>query len=118
MSMVTRTKGEPMAMVPALHQAVWSLNKEQPISHTQTLNSQLDEMTGARRLNTLLFGIFAGVAVILTAAGIYGVMSYSVAQRTRDIGVRVALGAQTEDILRQFIGEGLRFTIIGMMLGS
>ena len=74
-------------------------------------------MTAARRFNTLLFGLFAGIAVVLATAGIYGVMSYSVARRRHEIGVRMALGAKPGDILRQFIGEGLRLTAAGLALG-
>ena len=117
MSVVTRAAGDPGDLIPALHAAVWSLNGEQPISHTQTLETMLEEMRAARRFNTLLFGLFAAIAVVLAAAGIYGVMSYTVARRRHEIGVRMALGAKRGDILRQFVGEGMRLTAAGLALG-
>lgn len=117
MTVVTRTTGEPLAMAQTLHGVVWSLNPEQPISHTTTATRLLDELSGARRLQTLLFAVFAAVAVGLAAAGIYGVMSYSVAQRTHEIGVRMALGASPPQVLRQFVAEGMRRVAAGVALG-
>jgi len=118
MTLVVRTESDPNALAPALRRAVWSMDKDQPIGAMMTM-TQLVDATGAAgdRLMAELLGIFAGVALVLAAVGIYGTMAFSVSQRTHEIGMRIALGAAKRDVLKLVLGEGARLTIIGMAMG-
>ena len=117
MTIVARTSMEPQAVLPSLRQTVGSLNKDVPLYETRTMEQYLATVVAQPRLNMTLLVIFAGVAIVLTAVGIYGVMAYSVAQRTQEIGIRLALGAQRFDVLRMIVGQGARLVLLAMVLG-
>ncbi|HEV7475787.1 MAG TPA: ABC transporter permease [Pyrinomonadaceae bacterium] len=109
--------GNPSSLGPSLREVIRSIDKDQPIFNLRTMTQLLDESIAQRRFNLTLLGGFSLLALVLASIGIYGVMSYSVAQRTREIGVRIALGAQARDVLRMILGQGLILTLIGLGLG-
>jgi putative ABC transport system permease protein len=117
MEIVLRTAGDPLALSNAVREAVWSLDKDLPIPSLQTLDHVLSQRVAQQRLNMLLLVLFASVALILAAVGIYGVMSYAVTQRTNEIGIRMALGAQASDVLRMIIWRGMSLALGGVALG-
>jgi putative ABC transport system permease protein len=116
-SLMVRTSARPEAMAEAVRKTVWSLDPDQPILQLGTMQARLDEVYAPRRFNMLLFGVFALVALLLAAVGLYGVLAYAVAQRTHEIGIRLALGAQTRDVLWLIVRQGLGLTLIGVALG-
>ncbi|MGH9855845.1 MAG: FtsX-like permease family protein, partial [Blastocatellia bacterium] len=117
MSLAVRVSGDPMQMLAAVRGQVWAVDKNQPVFNIQTMEGLLAKSVGLRRFNLLLLGVFALVGLALAGVGIHGVMSYTVTQRTREIGVRMALGAQASDVLRLVIGEGMKLAFIGVLLG-
>ena len=117
MSLVVRTRGDPAAVAPAIRQAVRSADKDQPIVRVAMMDDLLAASAAERRFALILFEAFALAALVLAAAGIYGVLSGSVAERTREIGVRSALGASREKILALVLRQGLGLTALGVALG-
>ncbi|MEY2493826.1 MAG: hypothetical protein QOJ45_318 [Verrucomicrobiota bacterium] len=117
MTLVIRTTGDPASMAPAVRREVLSIDKGQPIYNVRTMEDVVAQSMGTRRASTLLFTVFAGAALILAAVGIYGVMAYSVTQRTQEIGIRMALGAQAGDVLRMVVRQGMVLTLIGVAVG-
>jgi len=117
MSILVRTAGDPHAIAPDIRRAVQRLDPEVPIFEIRTLDEIAFDRLGTRRFAMSLFGVFAGLALLLGAVGIYGVMSFGVAQRSRELGVRMALGASQRSVLRLVLGEGIRLTIPGVIIG-
>jgi predicted permease len=116
LSIVVRAQADPATLTPALRQTVRALNSELPVSFRtlqQIFSSSLDQ----RRFSLIIFAVFAAVAISLAVMGIYGVMAYAVAERTKEIGVRMALGATVGDILKLVIGQGGRLIAVGVALG-
>jgi predicted permease len=116
-ALAIRTNGEPTAMAPALRQAVLALDPNLPLSDVSTVESWLARSTAQRRFNALLMGLFAGLALLLAAVGLYGVVASSVTERTREIGLRVALGAAPRDVTLGVVRQGLRLVASGVALG-
>jgi putative ABC transport system permease protein len=117
MSFVIRTTIEPAALTAAVRQAAQDVDKAQPVSDIRTMESIVSDAVTQPRFNLILLGIFGGIALLLSASGIYGVMSYTLSQRTHEIGIRMALGAQAGNVLRMVMKQGLRLTLIGIALG-
>lgn len=117
MTFVLRTKGEPLATAAAARNVIQTLDPQQPVADVRTLESMLGKSIARQRFNMLLLAVFAVVALLLSASGIYGVMSYGVTQRTNEIGIRRALGAQNRDVLVLVIGQGMKMAIGGVTLG-
>lgn len=115
--LAVRTDGNPIRFVNAIRSLVLAIDRDQAVSAVKTMDDLLDASLGQQRLMMMLLVSFAGVALLLAVVGIYGVIAYSVAQRTQEIGVRRALGAQQSDILRLIVGQGLGLTVAGVFLG-
>ncbi|HJQ32684.1 MAG TPA: ABC transporter permease [Pyrinomonadaceae bacterium] len=117
MTLVVRTSGDPVALAGPLRERVRELDRDQPVGNVKTMEAWVAESVASRRFSVLLLGVFAAVAAGLAALGLYGVVSYSVAQRTHEIGLRVALGARPRDVLRLVIRQGMALTLLGTAAG-
>ena len=116
-SWIIRTAVSPLTLVQAISHEFLAVDNEMPPSHVRTMEQVISEVTARQNFNMLLLAIFASIALLLAAVGIYGVMSYAVEQRTHEIGIRMALGARTPDMLRLVVIEGMRLAGTGVAIG-
>jgi putative ABC transport system permease protein len=114
---MVRTEGDPIRFANTIREQVLAVDRDQPIADVRTMEAVFEATLGQRRLTMLLLDVFAGVALLLAVSGIYGVAAYSVAQRTQEVGIRRALGAQQGDILRLILGAALRLALTGVAIG-
>ena len=117
MAITARTQANPESMAQSVKQQIWKVDSQLPITDVKTMNEVSAASFAARRFNMLLLAIFAGLALVLAAVGIYGVMSYAVTQRTQEIGIRMALGARATDVLKLIIKNGMTLTLLGVVIG-
>jgi putative ABC transport system permease protein len=117
MTLVAHTSVEPLSLADSIRQEVWALDRNIPVTDVRTMEQILATFTAQPRFNTILLGVFGAVALILAAVGIYGVLSYSVTQRTHEIGIRIALGARPHDVFKSIVGKTLMLVLIGVGVG-
>jgi len=117
MTFAVYTSGDPAELAPSVRREISALDPQQPVSDVRTMTEVMADTVGRARFSTLLLGLFAGLATLLAAVGIFGVMNYSVTLRTREIGLRMALGAQPARVLMLVLRQGLVLTLIGIGIG-
>src|SRR5581483_6031983 len=116
-TVVVRTTVEPMSLSQSVREAIWKVDKDQPVWKIRSEEFLLSRNVADKRFLMLLMGIFAGLALTITAVGLYGVVSYTVGQRTQEIGIRMALGARAGDILKMILRQGMGMVLIGVAVG-
>ena len=117
MRLVIRSEGDPSALAPAMRHAVATFDPSQPVTEVRTMDQFLSQAVSQRRLNMLLLAVFAAIATILAAIGIYGVMAYGVTERFHEIGVRMTLGAEPSDVLKMVVADGMKLAVAGLLIG-
>jgi predicted permease len=118
LTVIIRTSLDPASVMPAIKAAVYEAGSEQPVYDMQTMQQVVSESMSSQRYPMILLGVFAGLALLLASVGLYGVISYSLAQRVHEIGIRMALGAERRDVFRMVIGHGLRLALVGLAIGA
>ena len=117
MFLVVRAKAKALALVPAIEDRIWAANASQPIADINTEQQRLEEWNSAPRAQSILLGVFGGLGFVLALVGVYGVMSYLVSQQSREIAIRIALGAESGAIFRLVVGDGLKLALVGVVAG-
>ena len=117
MTVILKASGDPDQLISSVREQVRRVDPEQPIWNIRTMDQIRDESVAPERLNLTLFSIFAGIALLLAIVGIYGVMSYTVTQRTHEIGIRMSIGAQQRDVFKMVLGQGMMLALIGIAIG-
>jgi predicted permease len=117
MTVAIRTQGDPLALVPAVRRTIHEIDAALPMSSINTMDKLVEQSVGQRKLSMILLGVFSAIAVLLASLGIYGVMSYSVTQRTRELGIRMALGAARSEVLALVVGQGMALALWGVAIG-
>ncbi len=117
MSWAVRTQGDPLAMTSLIERQFLAVDSQLPVAKVRTMDSLVHTLTARESFNTLLLGVFASIAMLLAAIGIYGLMSYSVEQRTNEVGIRIALGASRSDVLTMVVSQGMRLALAGVAIG-
>lgn len=117
MTLVVRTNSDPTAFAPMLRRAVWGVDKDQPISHIQTMNQVIADYGAGGVTVCTMMGTFAGLALGMAVVGVFAVVAYTVAQRTNEIGIRIALGAERRNVLRMIVGKGVVLGTVGIGIG-
>lgn len=116
-SLVVRTRADPLAVVSAIRERIWSLDRAQPIEDIRTMDQLVANSNAAPRFQTILLSIFGAVGLLLAIIGIYGVVSYSVTQRTHEIGIRMAVGASPHEVMRIVLGQAVKIALVGIVVG-
>ena len=117
MTVVIRMPGDPLRIAPAARKLISGIDPAQPVYNVQSLQQALADSIAPRRFNLFLLGTFAGGALLMAVVGIYGVIAYSVTQRTREIGIRMALGAQRGAVVRMVVRQGMGIAFLGIVVG-
>jgi putative ABC transport system permease protein len=117
MTLTVRASGDPLALAPSVERTIRTLDKDQPVSDVRTMSQWVAKSLAQARFSSMLLSLFAALALLLAAVGIYGVMSYAVSQRTSEIGIRLAIGADQRQILRMILGNGARLAGLGLAAG-
>ena len=117
LTLAVRGKADPETLIASIKNQIWTIDKNLPLFEVRTMEQVLDEDTSQRRFESFVMSIFAGLALVLASIGLFGVLSSLVSQRTQEIGIRMALGAQTKDVLRMVLSEGFRMVVLGVIIG-
>jgi predicted permease len=116
--LVVRTSNDPLGAISMVKGAVWSVDPQQPVFYVRTMDQLMETDVADRTRPMVLLGVFAGLALVLACLGVYGVLAYAVAQRTREIGVRMAMGAKPGDVTRMILGRGMKLSAVGLLAGG
>jgi putative ABC transport system permease protein len=117
MTLLVRTTGEPLGIASSVRDQLRAIDKDVPVTHIQTMEQVFSASVAQQRFSMLVVGLFAGLALVLATVGIYGVMAYSVTQRSHEIGVRMALGARTSQVLKLILKDGMALALLGVAIG-
>jgi putative ABC transport system permease protein len=117
MSLTVRTTGDPAALISSIRDQIWAVDKDLAVDNPRTMNSILAQSVASQRFSMMLLTVFAVIAMVLAMVGVYSVLSYTVAQRSHELGLRMALGAQSRDVMTLVLMHGMKLTLIGTAIG-